>query len=508
MKLHWDTKSSTWGSAHWAEKEFEYSYSVTKGPKIAGQDTVIYNATFTDVETGVEWKVDNNPGNFNGFATITISQGRRVNFNKNLANPPTDNARKNTEYPSVFPDDMVYDMNEIGTMFSGAMSFGTDVKSATVYAIQGTPKNPVILGNYMVYSNGRAQSNFAVSRGKMLLNDTPVTKSGVRNNTLWWNDLSNEHSDISGLPTNGSIDFSKDGSNGLMFRKSNKEPLISVKPRSLMATPQSLAAINLNIYGLIAMDPNAKSSTGTTDVIQSEAMQDFYKTIQYYMDDTLRHDFINLNPPNMTDILNIAVDNRDHNSKFYGFLSVPYLSQALANSTQAGSNELNGIRASKMLNKGFFYDTLYKSTFQDQTQNFYTMRFEKHFPLMSEYLADQNTNYAKYAGFIHKDSQALIQQMRSEKTSTAEEKTAQENSISIIENLANKAMAERVYWAYALFRYITSPYYITWLQANMLNPNGSSQVLAMSVKKFVTLLQILDPSGDYSFEFLNYIKQG
>ena len=97
--------------------------------------------------------------------------------------------------------------------------------------------------------------------------------------------------------------------------------------------------------------------------------------------------------------------------------------------------------------------------------------------------------------------------MKNTVADTEEEKKALDSSIQIVVDLANKAKDKRLYWAYAMFRYITSPYYITWLQANMLNPNGSSQALTLSVKKYVTVLQILDPSGDFSVEFLKYIKQ-
>ena len=202
----------------------------------------------------------------------------------------------------------------------------------------------------------------------MLVNDTPVAKSGVHQNTLWWNDLSKEHSDVSGLPTNGSIEFSKDGSRGIIFRQSKEAQLMTVKPRKLTAT-QSLASSNLNIYGLLAMDPNVKSKDGTSDVVQEAAMQDFYKIIQYYMSGDLRKDFINLNPPDMSGISNIARDNVGKNTGFYQFLSTPYLTQALANSMQKGSNQLNAVRASKMLNKGLFYNKQYKKRFKIKHSN-------------------------------------------------------------------------------------------------------------------------------------------
>ena len=58
-----------------------------------------------------------------------------------------------------------------------------------------------------------------------------------------------------------------------------------------------------------------------------------------------------------------------------------------------------------------------------------------------------------------------------------------------------------------MFRYITSAHYLTWLQANMLDPNGDSQVLALSIKKYVTILQILDPSSEFSLQFLDFMRK-
>ena len=503
LKLHWDVNSDKWKGAHWSDKEMEYSYSIKPGPPIGGQKVYIFAADFTDNETGVMWDVDNNPNNYDGFADITISSEGQVSFSKNLADKPLDPDRKSKEFPSIFPDDMVYDMNELGTIFNGAMSIGSTVEDAVVYAMHATPKNPLILGEYMLCCDSRPKSTFAVSNGKLLLNNVKIQSSGVVNNTLWWRDLSKEHSQSSGLPHTGQLEFSKDGNTGVIFRKSKTEQLITARPRQL----KSSTPADLNIYSLIAMDPNAKSKDGTTDVVQGDSMQDFYKTIQYYMDDSLRKDFISLNPPDMSGITNIASDNPDVNSKFYGFISIPYLVNALANSTQSGSNQLNAVRAAKMLNKGFLYDNSFKDVYKDQTQKYYTLCFEKYYPLMSEYLMDQNVNSAKYSKIIQSDSQQWIDSFKPVEKETEEDKRARVDSIAIIQNLANRAIQQNLYWAYELFRFATSNYFLTWLQAQLLNPNGSSQTLSLTIKKYVTLMQVLDPSGDFSFQYLNYIKQ-
>ena len=499
LKLNWDVNSDAWKGANWSTNEMDYSYSV----RPVGTRGSIFSVSFTDNQTEVVWDVDNDPNNYNGFAYITMSSKGEVTFAKGIADKPSNPDRKSTNFPQIFPDNMVYDMNELGVIFDGAMSIGSKVEDVLVYAIHGTAKNPLILGEYILRSDSRPKSTFSVSNGKLLLNKVEIPKSGVKHNTLWWNDLSEKQVKSSGLPPMGQFEFSKDGKSGIILKKSKEEKFLTAKARPL-STP---APTDLNIYALLAMDPNAESSDGTTDVVQGAAMEDFYKIIQYYMDDNLRTQFISLNPPDMSGIEGIARDNPEANSKFYGFLSIPYLVNALANSTDKASDKLNANRAGKMLNKGFLYDDGYRKAYQDQTQQLYTLRFEDYFPLMAEFLTDQNVNGETYDKVISQDSEQWIATMQPVEPETADDKNARLSSIEIIQNLANRAIQQNLYWAYELFRYATSNYFLTWLQAQLLSPNASSQTLSMTIKKYVTLLQVLDPSGEFSVEYLNYIKQ-
>ena len=503
LQLHWDVTSDAWKGAHWSGKEMLYSYSVKPGKPIAGQPTYIFSATFTDNQTGVVWNVDNDPMNFDGFASITIGSEGRVVFSKNLAIKPLNPDRDSVDFPKIFPDDMVYDINELGTLFDGAICIGSKVEDALVYAMHGTPKNLFILGEYMLHNDSRPQSTFAVSNGKLLLNKVRIPKSGVKHNTLWWNDLTEEQVKSSGLPQNGQFEFSKDGKSGIILKKSKEEKFLTARTRPL----RNFSPNDLTIYALIAMDPNSQSPDGSSDVVQGDSMEAFYRIIQYFMDETLRETFISLNPPDMSGITGIAQDNPTNNSEFYSFISIPYLVNALSNSTEKGSDKLNGVRAAKMMKQGFLSIDRFSKVYQDQTQKLYTRSFIHYFPLMGEFLHDQAVNWSDYIPVIVKDSEEWIATFAPVEGETEDDKKAKEAAIDVIRNLVNSAIQRKIYWAYALFRYGTSNYFLTWLQAQLLSPNGSSQTLSLTVKKYVTLLQVLDPSGEFSEQYLVYLKQ-
>ena len=74
-----------------------------------------------------------------------------------------------------------------------------------------------------------------------------------------------------------------------------------------------------------------------------------------------------------------------------------------------------------MLNQGFLYDQAFKSTYENQTQQLYALSFEKFFPLMSEYLVDQRTNYAKYSTIISEDNAKWVSEMKKTVADTAGE---------------------------------------------------------------------------------------
>ena len=146
LKLYWDVNSDAWKGANWSTNEMDYSYSV----RPVGTRGSIFSVSFTDNQTEVVWDVDNDQNNYNGFAYITMSSKGEVTFAKGIADKPSNPDRKSTNFPQIFPDNMVYDMNELGMIFDGAMSIGSKVEDILLYAIHGTAKESTYLGRVYI----------------------------------------------------------------------------------------------------------------------------------------------------------------------------------------------------------------------------------------------------------------------------------------------------------------------------------------------------------------------
>ena len=504
--LKWDTNLNQWKTAKWADDVLAWSY-VQKEQNLIGKTGYYTEVTFKDPKADSEtWKCDDSGNPFgNDQCTTLLDSAGRFYFEVSAnVTPPTYSRPASTEdgIKTVFPYRMTFDFDVIAFKMTGAMLINSNDGNGQVLALKGESTNQSIVGNYILRSSeGVPTAQFGVSNGKLLVDNKEIKSSAVKGSTLFWSDIPKDFASKSGLPTNGSMAFSK------MGRSAKVQGLVKPHTAERYMSPRVAAAqsLNLSIYGLLNMDPHGEVGGGDKksfeDIVQNKSLGDFYKIIQYFMDKSYREDFISANPPDIHDVQDIADDNPSENSTFYKSLQVPYLTNALSSSTEHVARKLNARRAAKWLKTSIANNSVFKS----QSTKLYARQWQLKFPIMHDYLLDQIQNASAYSEHICQDAANYISQLKNDVGDDPDQKTALQEIVTKFENLRDYAIGNDKYWAYALFRVLTSNQYLSKLKLQMTSGNTSQQIV-LDIKRFTAILSILDPSNQFANEFLTAIK--
>lgn len=264
---------------------------------------------------------------------------------------------------------------------------------------------------------------------------------------------------------------------------------------------QRLAVPALQFQDLLGMNPYVLSDGNMVDKVQQNSMEDFYRILQYYMPPDYLHNFIAASPPDIGDIRDIAENDEAKNSQWYRKLSVPYLVQALSTGKDQATKKLNARRAQAVMKQS----TSTSEVFRDQTARLYSHEWQKKFPLMSQFLADQQANATSHNPAIVADAEQWIAEIEQglNKSTDPDEQQQLQQMVSIAEN-ARKAGKSGKYWAYIFFQYLTSPNYLTMLRMQLLDGN-TSQNLSQDIQRYSAILSILDPTSFFTRLFVQVV---
>ena len=501
-KLTWDTDSDAWKNAEWVDSGLIWSYAL-KEIKIVGQVINYTEVTFEDpkAEDKTSWVCDDSGGaTFNDQCTTTLDKNGRFVFTANDGVIPPTYSRPTAldGIKSVSPYQMAFDFDELAyNITGGAMLVDQKDETGQVLAMKGVyDQDPSIVGNYVVSHDGVPRAQFGVSHGKLVIRNQRIESSSVKGSTLQWSNVPEDLASEAGLPTGGVMMFSNRGQSASV---QGEQKWLAV--HRFVSPHIAVAASNLNIYTLVNMDPHEKKNNDIEDIVQMKSMDDFYSVIKYYMKQDLRESFISANPPDIKDIREIAEDNPDDNKAFYRTLSVPYLVNALSSSPADDAKYLNGRRAAKWLKMKIADDKVFKN----QSHQLYTRQWQKKFPAMTDFLLDQANNTAKYNPFIKEDAEKWVKEVREDIGDDPDQQESLKKFIAMIENLSNYATTNGKYWAYTLFRFLASPFYLGKLKLQLMNPNTSS-ALTLDVKRYTAILAILDDRSQFAQQFLETLK--
>ena len=213
------------------------------------------------------------------------------------------------------------------------------------------------------------------------------------------------------------------------------------------------------------------------------------------------HNFIAASPPDIGDIRDIAENDEAKNSQWYRKLSVPYLVQALSTGKDQATKKLNARRAQAVMKQS----TSTSEVFRDQTARLYSHEWQKKFPLMSQFLADQQANAASHNPAIVADAEQWIAEIEQglNKSTDPDEQQQLQQMVSIAENACDTGKSGK-YWAYIFFQYLTSPNYLTMLRIQLLDGN-TSQNLSQDIQHYSAILSILDPTSFFTRLFVQVV---
>lgn len=305
-----------------------------------------------------------------------------------------------------------------------------------------------------------------------------------------------------GLPPSGSLTFSEDGERILDDGSGTGGARVPAE-FALGRAATAAHAVPLDLSYLVAMDPFSRAGDSYTDEVLVAATGDLSAIVQYYMGPQLRSTFISANPPSLPpSVLAIATGNPD-NPWFYNTLQVPFLVSNLGLSRDdADARTLNRARASRRLSNGFNGSALYRS----QSDALYRNRWNERFPLMEAFLADQRRASAQHTAEIETDAEvwkaAVNKQFK--EAGAAEGNADRRDMLNRIDDLKRIAV-QGAYWAWKLFRAVTSPIQLNFVRQQMLRGQSDSAQVPLLTKRYTTLLDLLDPTQSFSKTYVQQI---
>ena len=505
LTLKWDSTSSGWQNATWVQDAFQFTYWIEKDGMVGDQQLYQTAIQFKDNKTGTPWNVlPRGPGGSGAFTSILSSDGLftfDINPGYDSAVARDDRHTQNDGIKTVFPYKAAFKFDQLGMeITSGAMLCVSHDEHGDVYAFKGQSQNTNIVGKYMLFQGGNKHvATVCTHRQKLYVGTKVIHASGVSGNKLWWHGLTTDECGATGLPANGFVKMTSCGN-------AVEDSSLGVKGvrhhATKLQTSPSDENQNLALQDLFGMNPYATVDGNTVDDVQKKSMEDFYKILQYYMDPKYLHNFIAPNPPDLGDIAAIAKDDDATNRQWYSTLSVPYLVQALSTSSSPAAVKLNVRRAQNYMKNA----TAVSTVFKDQSAQLYARQWTIKFPEMKKFLDDETQNAQHHNAAIDADAKKWIAEIEKDlgTTTDPDERAQLEKMKSIATDACTKGKQGK-YWAYMLFRYLSSPYYLTMLRMQLIDGN-TSQTISQDLQRYSAILSILDDTSYFTQQFVDVIR--
>ena len=504
LTLKWDSASSSWKNATWVNDAFQFTYWVEKDGKVGDQQLYQTATEFKDNKTGTLWNVlPRGPGGSGAFSSM-LSSGGLFTFDINpgyISSVPADKRPSQDDgIKTVFPFKAAFQFNELGSeITSGAMLCVKSDEHGEVYAFKGKCQNMSAVGTYSLFQEESKHIATVSTHGqKLYVGRKVINTSGVSGNKLWWHSLSSDECRNTGLPASGFVAMSSCGN-------AVEHSSFGVKGKRNDANTLLASAVGnqaLQFQDLLGMNPYATVDGNTVDDVQRKSMEDFYKILQYYMDPTYLHNFIAPNPPDLGDIGDIAKNNEEANRKWYSTLSVPYLVQALSQSSSPAAVKLNVRRAQSYMKNA----TAIAPVFKDQSGRLYSRQWQIKFPLMEQFLEDQRQNAQQHNVAIESDGKTWVAEIVKDlDNATDPDDKAELEKMKAIAMDACTIGKQGKYWAYILFRYLSSPSYLTMLRMQLIDGN-TSQTITQDIQRYSAILSILDNTSYFTATFVDVIR--
>lgn len=421
---------------------------------------------------------------------------------------------------SLFPYQLVGQLNAFGDTLTGAILTGENTENGIPYGIRGTyVDDSTVCGTYRLADGG----TFCVTGGRLYIGGYMVENSQSKGKTLAW-DFSedNRREELSHvLPEKGVLEFSPDGSrivrgsspcDRVLLRNNKSEGIRLSADEAATSDEANILRNNeerLTSSGLLAMTPYRFDSKGQMhDVIQEQTMKDFQNLLEYYIPDELYKQFIGPVkelPDKLRNIAEMKTDDGKDAASTYESFAIAYLTCILS---QVKDDEAAKTLNAKRANLHIKEEMPKNKMFLKQSPAIYRMEWLSEFPKMQDYIEDQKKNADYYASFINADREAWKKETEDElEDGTSYNTEIIEERKEHIDKLADTAISEGKYWAYFLMRYAMSDTFLREMQQLCIAPGKeSANDLVHTTQQIMTLITLLDDSRQDSIFVQEYSR--
>lgn len=511
--LSYDPESPEWKSADWGPERLRMTYTYKNngfGP-----------FTFEDLVSGdIPWT----PNPLDVAASLTLGEdpnSAQMVWNlyfKSMLPPPDDFGAPANGPDSVYP----YLMNateDLGaTTIVGGMQIDDLAPKGTLIGMRGIHTSDYINGYYRTSSKAMA---FGIFEGRIKVDGKKVVRSWISGNTLYWNELSKELQQSTGLPENGSLIFNTQGSKGVnknsglqAYRLSAAVATESVRGH-LSHYPDSNKALQewndqlddgLDIYGLLAYTPFIRDpqNGGWYDAIQQTVTTNLGTIMNSYIDPAMwKLLFPTVTQPVLTGelakIANSPVKGVDDPALWYQSLSAAVLTEGMADGDDPNCKNMNGPRAAAWLSTQVSTSPVYYAHGQKLFQSAW-LDANKTF---SDYLVNQIEQADDYKLEIDQEVNDAIEDIQENViTDKKSPKDLIKTMIAEVEAAGEYAKENNLYWAFSYYAYNTSVSMLNniGIQIGLGNTTDNSTLTRM-FQTVATVLTALDPSGFFARQY-------
>jgi hypothetical protein len=512
----WDTTSQAWKSADWIERRLQLTFVNTPG---GSMEPGTLSIEFQDNQTeAVPWGASSLDSTLDlDLETDGQQMKWKLTFKTDL-DPDPDEGSPSSGPASVYPNWMEAIADMAFQNISGVLQIDAPGSKGTLVGMQGVKAAPEAAG-YFRTSPGKAP--FGIFDAKLVIGGQPVATSRLSGTVVSWDDLEAEHQQRTGLPASGTFRVTRDGlltdgdQSVAAQRLKTPDALAAIEQHSDlhsdvhargMALRQALADKKLNASGLNSMNPFVQTEKQViVDVVQEGVTQDLYEivnsAIPKEMWDLL---FAGKPQPTLTgalaEVASSPVDGVKDPLSWYETLATAVLTQGMARGSDPSCKNMNGPRAAAWLKSHVATSPVYHR----HGQKLFHHRWQSHFDLTSEYLADQRDNKDSYAGDIDERVNYNVNDINANVIPDASNPMLKEDLIKQVKAVGDYAKQNGLYWAFVFFTWNTTPTLLGAITQKMQDKDGT--LLTRLFQTNASVLTALDPSGFFTKQYMSTLN--
>jgi hypothetical protein len=383
--------------------------------------------------------------------------------------------------PPAIPIKMKYVFGDtIGyTISEGATIHQYNDYRGTVYGIKGHSVTKALVGTFNLQVKGKKAGVLEVHPKALTINGKSIKEFIVRDNKVTWS-----------ADGGGFVEFSKDK------RQITSSSIGATGVHYVNSGARSRSDADLNVDDLLNMYPYDDEGD---DEIQAKAMEDFYILIQYFMPQEYIDDFFGSRPTLDGYLRLIAEDDNGsgENEAYYLSLSIPYLAYWMSGCDKDLHPDvvhLNYIRSDNFLKS----QMQTSEVFNRHSGKMYRHHWRQKFTYMDDYLDDQEKT--DYTNTINTMTEEWVDAVKENMENVLEQEQL-DSIIQYCRDCGQKAIDEKCYWAYAMFRDLTSIEYILTLHFLISVANGDVDDLIRQHEQYCSTMCILDVTSYFANEF-------